>query len=125
MTQIPKPLIKGKDTVTLSRKDWNAVIEALEDADDLRAVDAFRARQARGQDEGVPAAIARKLLAGDNPLRVYRQWRGLTATALAETAGVAQSYLSAIETGAKPGSAAALKRIAAALDVDMEDLVAE
>jgi transcriptional regulator with XRE-family HTH domain len=49
----------------------------------------------------------------------------MTATALAKAADIKQPYLSAIETGTKPGSAAALKRIAAALTVDMEDLVAD
>lgn len=123
MTHIPKPLTKSKDTVTLSRRDWEATIEALEDADDRRTVDDFLARKARGEDDGIPAAFVKRLIAGESPVRVYREWRGLTATALSKAAKVAQPYLSAIETGAKPGSAAALKRIAVALNVDMEDLV--
>jgi len=48
----------------------------------------------------------------------------MTMTALAKAAKVAQPYLSAIENGSKPGSASALKRLAAILKVDMEDLVA-
>jgi transcriptional regulator with XRE-family HTH domain len=58
-------------------------------------------------------------------LRVYREWLGMTATALAKATAIKQPYLSAIETGAKPGSAAALKRIAAARKMDMENLVAD
>ncbi|HEY4115558.1 MAG TPA: helix-turn-helix domain-containing protein [Rhizomicrobium sp.] len=125
MTHIPKPLGNSKDTVTLSKKDWLAVIEALEDADDRRSVDEFHARRQNGVDDGLPVAVVKRLIARENPVRVYREWRGMTATALAKAAKVAQPYLSAIETGAKPGSAAALKRIAAALKVDMEDLVTE
>jgi len=123
MTLFPKPLSKGKDTVTLSRKDWEAVIEALEDAKDIATVDAFLARQSGGKNESVPAAFVQRLLAGEPPVRVYREWRGMKATELARAAEVKQPYLSAIETGAKPGSAAALKRIAAVLKVDLEDLV--
>jgi hypothetical protein len=123
MTYIPKPIGKSKDTVTLALKDWDAMIEALEDAEDRRAVEAFRA--SGDKDEAVPVAVAKRLVAGENPVRVYREWRGITATALAKAADVAQPYLSAIETGGKPGSAAALKRIAAALNVDLEDLVTD
>lgn len=122
MNPIPKPLAKSKDTVTLSRKDWEAVIEALEDAKDIRTVDVFLAR--KDKDAAMPAAFVNRLISGEPPVRVYREWRGMTATALAREAGVKQPYLSAIETGAKPGSATALKRIATVLNVDLEDLVA-
>jgi DNA-binding XRE family transcriptional regulator len=123
MTQIPKPLKTDTKSVTLSRKDWNALIEALEDADDRQSILDSHARRAAGKDDGVPAAVVKRLIARENPVRVYREWRGMTASALAKAAKVAQPYISAIETGAKPGSSAALKRIAAVLDVDMEDLV--
>jgi DNA-binding XRE family transcriptional regulator len=123
MTHIPKPLAKSKDRVTLSRKDWEAMIEALEDADDRRSIDLFHARRAAGKDDALPVSVVKRLIARENPIRVYREWRGITATALAKAAKVAQPYISAIETGSKPGSAAALKRIASVLDVDMEDLV--
>ena len=125
MTHIPKPLGKSKDTVTLSRKDWLAIVEALEDAEDVRTVDEFLARRRAGKDDAIPVAVMKRLIARENPVRVYREWRGMTATALAKAAKVAQPYLSAIETGAKPGSAAALKRIANVLKVEMEDLVAD
>jgi DNA-binding XRE family transcriptional regulator len=124
MNYIPKPLKSDKQSVTLARKDWNAVVAALEDADERKSILDSRARRAAGVDEALPVAVVKRLIAGENPVRVYREWRGMTATALAKAAKVAQSYLSAIETGAKPGSAAALKRIAAVLKADMEDLVA-
>lgn len=125
MTYIPKPLKTDRLSVTLSRKDWDAMIEALEDADDRRSIEESRARRAAGKDDAIPAAVMKRLIARENPVRVYREWRGMTASALAKSAKVAQPYVSAIETGAKPGSAAALKRIASVLDVDMEDLVSE
>jgi DNA-binding XRE family transcriptional regulator len=124
MNHIPKPLKADRQSVTLARKDWNAIIEALEDADDRKSILDSRARRAAGEDDALPGAVVKRLIARENPVRVYREWRGLTATSLAKAAKVAQPYLSAIETGSKPGSATALKRIAAALKVDMEDLVA-
>lgn len=125
MNHIPTPLKVDKKSVTLSRKDWEAMIDAMEDAEDRLAVLKSRTARKGGKDDAVPVAIVERLIAGENPVRVYRGWRKMTATALAQAAGIKQPYLSAIETGAKPGSAAALKRIAAVLKVDMEDLIAE
>jgi len=125
MNHIPTPLKADSRSVTLSRKDWEAMIAAMEDTEDRMAVLKSRASRKAGAGDAVPAAIVKRLLAGEHPVRVYREWRGMTATALAKAAGVKQPYLSAIETGAKPGSAAALKRLAAALKVDMEDLVVD
>ncbi len=43
--------------------------------------------------------------------------------ALARRAGLSASYVSAIESRAKPGSAAALKKLAAALNTGLDELV--
>ena len=56
-------------------------------------------------------------------MRVWRTHRGMTARALAAAAGIPSSYLSAIERGVKPGSVKALKGLATALDVPLDDLV--
>ena len=50
-------------------------------------------------------------------------YRGMKAGDLASAAQVAASYLSAIEGGKKPGSVGALKRIANALDVALDELI--
>lgn len=56
-------------------------------------------------------------------MRVWRTHRGMTARSLAVAAGIPSSYLSAIERGVKPGSVKALKSLATALDVPLDDLV--
>ncbi len=56
-------------------------------------------------------------------MRVWRTHRGMTARSLAAAAGIPSSYLSAIERGVKPGSVKALKSLATALDVPLDDLV--
>ena len=42
---------------------------------------------------------------------------------LVAAASIAASYLSSIENGKKPGSVKAMKRIAAALSVSVDDLI--
>jgi DNA-binding XRE family transcriptional regulator len=122
------PLAMTAETVTLSRADYEALLDALEDAADNAAVDAQEAREAR---EGVAAARANylpvelvdRLVEGESPVRVWREHRRMTQGALAAAAGIAVSYLSEIESGKKPGSAVALRALAGALRVPMEDLV--
>jgi DNA-binding Xre family transcriptional regulator len=119
----PKPIAVTKDTVLLSRKDWKAVIDALEDAEDRGAVRASGARRASGKDDGLPVELYRRLRAGEHPIRVWRAQRKMSLTVLADRAGVARAYLSEIETGKKPGSVSALQKIARALGVDLDELV--
>ena len=52
-------------------------------------------------DERFPADFVNKLLDSDNRIGVWRGYRGLTMSALAEAAGFSQSYLSDIENGKK------------------------
>ncbi len=124
-----KPLAETQETVTLTRADFDALLHAAEVAADLAAVEAHRRYEDRvgwetARRQYLNAAEARRLMGGDSPVRVWREKRGMTQHALAEAAELAVSYLSEIEGGKKPGSAAALGRIAAALDVPMEHLLA-
>ena len=73
--------------------------------------------------ESFPATVVDRLLAGENPVRVYRDHRRLTQKQLAEAAGINPVYLSQIETGRRTGSAKTLSSIAGALDVEVDDLI--
>jgi DNA-binding Xre family transcriptional regulator len=119
-----RPVAETPDTVTLSRPDYEALLDALEDARDVAAAIAAEARVASGDSEFLPAEMVARLCGGEHPLRVWRQHRGLSARALAAAAGMAPSYLAEIETGRKTGSIDVLKRLARALDVTLDDLVA-
>jgi DNA-binding XRE family transcriptional regulator len=125
-----KPLAETADTVTLARADYEAIVAALEDAQDAATFRAFDARlEADGKEAALadflPIELADRLFAGEAPVRIWREHRGLTLRALAEKAEVAPSYLSEIENGQKPGSVAAMVRLARALGVTVDDLVAE
>lgn len=100
-----------------------AEYEALVDQADIAAADRVRADIAAKRDELVPAEFANRLIAGENPIRVYRALRGLSARELAEKAEISAPYLSEIESGKKDGSLSAMRRIADALKVDLDDLV--
>jgi hypothetical protein len=117
------------ETVTLTRAAYEALIERLEEAEDLATVAAAGAREAalgkeKARADYLPIELIRRLSAGEHPVRVWRAHRGLTREALAATAGVAPSYLSEIETRRKPGSFGALAKLATALCISLDDLAA-
>ena len=56
-------------------------------------------------------------------MRSYHDHRGLTLRELSRRSGVSLSYLSEIEQGRKPGSVAAMTRIAGVLGVTIDSLV--
>jgi DNA-binding XRE family transcriptional regulator len=114
---------EGGEMVILPMADYRKLLEAAEEQADTRAYDLARQRLADGEEELVPAEVVDRLLAGDNPIRVWRDHRGLTGSALAEKAGIAAAYLSQIETGKREGKVETLKAIAAALGVTVDDLI--
>jgi DNA-binding XRE family transcriptional regulator len=118
----PQPVAETHDTVTLRRADYEALLEALEDVADVASVRAAEARVEAGSSEFLPIEMLEQLLTGASPVRLWRQHRGLSAQALARAAKISPSYLSEIEAGKRPGSLAVVTRIAAALQVSLDDL---
>ena len=123
------PVQETEATVTLTRTDYEALIERLEDAKDLAAIDRSAAwRAAIGEEEArrlsyTAAETCRMALDDVSPIVIWRERIGLTQRALARAATVSTSYLAEIEGGKKPGSAAALQAIAKVLRVPMEHLL--
>ena len=122
MTTTPQTLtLAGEDYVVIRRDEYDRLRAAAdEDAADVAAIQ----RVLDDPDETwAPAELVRRIVEGEHPVRVWRTHRGMTARALAAAAGIPSSYLSAIERGVKPGSVKALKGLATALDVPLDDLV--
>jgi ribosome-binding protein aMBF1 (putative translation factor) len=91
-------------------------------ASDVRLYDAAKRRLSSREDEAIPAAFAKRFIAGENPVRVWRELRGLPAKELAAKSGIKAPYLSQIQTGKREGTLAVMARIAEALGVTLDDL---
>lgn len=109
--------------VVLPEADYKRLVSISADTEAGAIIDAFRRNLAGGGEELIPADIAKRLIAGENPVRVWRQHRGMTAAELAQAAGLSQAFVSQIETGKREGSISAMKAIADALAVTLDDLV--
>lgn len=109
----------GKRFVLIPETTYQQMQEAMEALEDIRAFDQARSAPL----EFVPAAVADRLIDGDTPLRVWREYRGLSQDQLAEAAGISAPFLSQIEHGQRNPSLDTLKRIAQVLSVDLDDLI--
>ena len=93
------------------------------DAESLLSDEELYDRAKEEGGESFPAQVADRLLAGENPISVYRNHRGMTQGELAAAAGIHPVYLSQIETGKRSGSTRTLAVIAKALGVTVDDLI--
>lgn len=109
----------GERLVILPIADY----ERLVDEADIARANKIKRDIAAGDDEVVPADIVRRLVAGENKVKVWRGHRGLSGRDLAAAAGVSAPFISEIESGKKDGSVSVMKKIADVLKVDLDDLV--
>lgn len=111
------------DTVTIPRAEYRRLCAAEEDLSDIHAALAVQARIDAGTEELVPESVACRLMDGEPPLRVWREYRGLTQAALSRAAGVSRVQIVEIEAGRRTGSVLTLRRLADALRLDLDDVV--
>jgi ribosome-binding protein aMBF1 (putative translation factor) len=116
---------KGEVAI-LPRKDYEALVakaaEADEDAGTARLVSQARKDVAAGAPL-LPKEIVDRLAAGENPVRVLREWKDLTQMHLSFKTGISQSHISDIENGRRTGTPATLRAIANVLKVPLDLLV--
>ncbi len=106
----------------LPEVEYRRLVDAAEDAHDAAVFERHRRDKAAGE-EMIPHEVATRILDGENAVRVYREWREITTKQLAEKAGLSRAYVTQIEIGKREGSVAALKAIADALKLTVDDLV--
>ncbi len=109
--------------VILPEGEFQSLIESVENARDTSVVKAFEERLAAGDEELLPAEFVHAILSGANPIRAWREHRGLTIKSLAQSAGIASAYLSQLETGQRGGTIETMKSLASVLKVTIDDLV--
>jgi DNA-binding XRE family transcriptional regulator len=103
---------------------YDEYIRLKEEAEMLQDVaDYDAAMEALQEEDLIPGDVMFAILDGKNPIRIWRNFRGLTQQELADQAGISKPYLSQIETGKRTGTAEVLAAIASALGVTIEDVM--
>jgi DNA-binding XRE family transcriptional regulator len=106
----------GEELAVLPRAELEALVAAVEHN---MALADYRA----GKTSGLTPAEAIAFAEAASPLAFWRKKRGMTQTALAKAAGVAQGYISELENGNRGGDLGLWMRMAKALDLPLEAIV--
>ena len=117
------------ELVVLPRRDYETLVKrakgtANEDEGTARIVAKSDAALLAGDEIELPAEVAEAIAREENPLRVIREWRGMTQMYLGEMkTNIGQSTISALENGSRRGTTAVWKQLAKVLRVPMAVLI--
>lgn len=81
---------------------------------------ANRAHVCSRYEAALPPEVSAAILRGDSRLKAIRNWRGVTQLHLNFKTGVAQGYLSDLESGRRTGTPETIAKLAQALNVPAE-----
>jgi DNA-binding XRE family transcriptional regulator len=112
----------GEELVVLTRNDYEDLVALAELGEDLgtaRIIERSKAAIAAGDDILIPGEVVHSISHGENPVRVIREWRGLTQGQLARRNKLTEGYIAKLEAGGS-ASQRALKAIAKTLKVPVD-----
>jgi DNA-binding XRE family transcriptional regulator len=109
----------GPTSVTITLDEYEQLRHASMDLATLLSLNSTLA----ARREPTPAHLVDRMLSGDSPIRVHREWRGLSIGATASAAGISNGRLRAMEEGRLTPDLGTLRRLADILDVTLDDLV--
>jgi mRNA interferase RelE/StbE len=111
------------ELVTIPKVEYLRLKAIEEDMSDLHSAAEVLDRIKAGAEELISSEVVVRLLNGEPPLAVWREYRQLSQSDLARQSGVNRIQIIDIEAGRKTGSVATLRKLATALGVDIEDLL--
>jgi len=104
--------------VVLPVKEYNKLINAFEDFQDIQEIRDY----IDNPSETFPMDVALTLAQGKSAIKVYREYRGISQSSLAQKVSVSKQYISQLENKERTGTIKVLKSIAKALSVDLSDI---
>ena len=98
-----KPINETKETVTLSRADFDALLEEMEDAEDRVTVleDCLLDMKPEQNRYLLTLSETMRIIDGEHPIKVWREKRGLSITDAADAMGLHETDYLAIEAGGR------------------------
>ena len=114
--------IAGQKMAMLPIADYERLLDLAEDQADIAAAERAEQRRLAGE-EYVPFALVNAIIHGENALRGWRKYRGLTQDQLATQAKLRKSTVSEIENGKAQGKPATWRALADALNVSVDDIL--
>jgi DNA-binding XRE family transcriptional regulator len=107
----------------LPYSDYLLLVEQAEMLEDVHSYDEAKNSIASGNEELIPASVVNALADGENPIKVWREYRELTQQKVAEEIGISIPFVSQLETGKRKASIDVMRKLALLFYVDIDDLV--
>lgn len=119
-----KPLGETPESVTLSRRDFEAMLTELEDAEDKIEVlqDCLNYAKPGAERNLLSMDETMRIIDGESPIKVWREKRGMSVRQLADTLELHDIEIEEIEKGRRPNQIL-LMNIASKLDVLTDMLI--
>jgi len=116
----PQIILQNKTPVfaILPYAEYESILEKLEDIADIEIIQAAKSEKS----ERFPLSLIEDIASGKNPIKAYREHRGLSQQALAEKVKISKQYVSQLENNERKGTLGILKKIAKILTVDLDDI---
>lgn len=99
--------------------EYQQLLEAKEELEDIQDFDEALVNP----QETIPLEWIGRLIHGEPPVRVWREYRGLTQADLAKACDVPVSEMARLETGTSQAPVAVWQKLAKILKVEVEDLL--
>jgi DNA-binding XRE family transcriptional regulator len=114
---------KGKKYALIPLRAFKKLMADAEMLADIAAYDAAKKRIDSGEDELIPFELVERRISGENAVKIWREYRGLTQEKLAKVSGVSRIMIAAIESGHKKGGITTIKKLANALRLSADEIV--
>ncbi len=82
--------------VTIPKEEYDKLIADREMLEDIKAYD----EAMKDLSEGMPQSLVKRMIVdGENPLAIYREWRGFNQSSLSKASDVNRTQIADIEAG--------------------------
>jgi hypothetical protein len=78
---------------------YEEYLRLLELAEEAQDVALYRGAKGASVEEVIPAEVVNRLLDGDNPVKVWREYRSLSQRQLAKRTGISHTYAGLMMAG--------------------------
>ncbi|MDX1949396.1 MAG: helix-turn-helix transcriptional regulator [Rickettsiales bacterium] len=115
--------IEGKEFIFIPKEYYQELTQGAEMLADIIAYDKAKSKFFEDEETFPLSLLERKFINKENPILIYREHRNISQSQLAKKASVSQQYIQQLESGKRKGTTQILKKIAKALNVDIENLI--
>jgi ribosome-binding protein aMBF1 (putative translation factor) len=109
-----------KKAVVLSLESYDQIREQLEELEDIKSY----INSKENKEETLPFTLVEELISSDeSKVKIMRKYRDLSIADLAKKVDITEGYLSQIENSKRKGTVEVFKKLAKALDIDIELII--